>query len=70
MGKIDPVPHMPYFFTGVFLYKSNEVKKYNHADYVGYGWLEPQKVIDLIDSGKPSKNALKAAIQKFILKTQ
>ena len=61
---------MPYFFTSVFLYKTDEVKNYNHADFTGYEWLEPQEVIKRIDNGEPSKNALKAAIQNFILKTQ
>ncbi len=70
LGKLDPIPHMPYFFTEVFLYKADEVKNYNHADFTGYEWLEPQEVIKRIDNGEPSKDALKATIQNFILKTQ
>ena len=67
LGKLDPVPHMPYFFTGVFLYRANVVKEYNHADFTGYEWLEPKEVIKRIDNGEPSKNALKAAIQNYII---
>jgi isopentenyldiphosphate isomerase len=66
LGKLEPIPHIPYFFTSVFLYNANKVKEYNHADFIGFEWLEPQEVIRRIDNGVPSKNALKSAILTFL----
>jgi isopentenyldiphosphate isomerase len=68
LGKLDPIPELPYFFISIYLYKANEVKEYNHADYKSFEWLYPQEVVDLIINGTPSKNALKVAIEEFILK--
>lgn len=65
LGKLEPIPHIPYFFTGVFLYNADEVAEYNQADFVGYEWLTPKEIIDRIDKGEPSKNALKTALTKF-----
>ncbi len=67
LGRLDPVSHMPYFFTGVFLYPLNNIYEYNKADFTGYEWLTPQEIVKRIDSGEPSKNALKAALEKFII---
>jgi len=66
LGKLEPIPHMPYFLTGVFLYKANEVKEYNYADFTGFEWLTPQELVKRIDDGEPSKNALKTAILTFL----
>lgn len=66
LGKLNPVPNMPYFFTGVFLLNANEVKEYNQADYTGFEWLSPKEVVTLIDNGEPSKDALKATILEFL----
>lgn len=68
LGRLGLIPHRPYFFTGVFLYKANEVSGYNHADYIGCEWLTPDEIIERIDAGLPSKNALKLAIQTYLLK--
>jgi len=66
LGKLDPLPHLPYFFTGVFLYHANEVKEYNQADFTGFEWLSPGEIIERIDNGEPSKSALKTALKNFL----
>lgn len=67
LGKLDPVPHMPYFFTAVFLLRANKVDDYNHADFTGFEWLLPAAIIERIDSGEPAKNALKTALLEFFI---
>lgn len=65
LGKLGPIPHMPYFFTSVFLFKANQVKVYNRADFTGFEWLLPKEIVRRIEDGEPSKNALKPAILEF-----
>ena len=66
LGKLEPIPQAPYFFTGVFLYSANGVKEYNRTDFTGFEWLSPQEVVKRIDNGDPCKSALKPAILTFI----
>lgn len=66
LGKLDPIPQTPYFFTGVFLYNANVIKEYNRTDYTGFEWLLPREVVKRIDNGELCKSALKPAILTFI----
>jgi len=66
LGKLEPLPQAPYFFTGVFLYNANAVKEYNRTDFTGFEWLSPHEVIKRIDNGDICKNTLKPAVLTFI----
>jgi len=69
LGKLDPIPIRPYFFTSVFLYQANDVKDYNQADYVGFEWLDPEEILQRIESGEPCKHALGPALESFFSAT-
>ncbi len=54
-------------FMNVYELMMDEVPNYNIDDYVEYYWLEPKKVIEMIDGGEMAKSDLPKLIKKFYM---
>ncbi len=67
LGKLEPLPELPYFFMCMYLHHANEVPEYNHGDYTGYEWLLPEDLLSRIKSGEPAKTAITPTIERFLL---
>lgn len=67
LGKLEPIPELPYFFMCIYLHRANEVPDYNHGDYTGFEWLLPKDLLERIKSGESAKTAITPTIEKFLL---
>lgn len=63
--KFGPSTTLPYFRI-LYVYRSNEAPKYNLDDFTTAYWLNPQEVLDMLDSGVLAKTSLRETIETFI----
>jgi isopentenyldiphosphate isomerase len=66
LHKFKPRPDLPPYFRAVYLYRSNEIPKYNSDDFSEYYWMEPKELLDKLDAGEPAKQSLKETIEYLI----
>ncbi len=63
LGKVPPIPENPYFFTGVFSYRSDSVPDYNTSDFKSCEWMYPDELEQYLKQGRPAKHALLPSIK-------
>lgn len=66
LNKFSPVPGYPPYFRAVYLYRSNDVPEYNHEDFSGYEWIDPDALLRKLEAGEPAKQNLAHTIEYLI----
>ncbi len=57
LRKFRPDKQLRYFRM-VYIYKSNEVPKYNPNDFTEYYWMIPEELVAKLKAGEPAKLSL------------
>lgn len=67
IGTVLPDDEL-YYFVALYIYKSNDVPKYNPEDFVSYEWIKPEKLVRRLESGEPSKKSLLSTTKLLLQK--
>ena len=66
LGKIGPQPNAPYFFM-TYLYRSDIIPRYNKSDFTEFTWLNPKKLVRILEGGETAKSALLPTVKKYFI---
>ena len=67
IGTVPPDDEL-YYFVALYVYKTNDVPKYNPKDFVGYEWINPEVLVSRLENGEPSTKSLLSTVKKLFLK--
>lgn len=69
LHKFAPSEGLPPYFRAMYIYRTNDVPRYNRDDFSGYEWLTPAALLNKLKAGEPAKDSLIETVEYLISHT-